>query len=380
MPPHDTLGTSVALRSLAPSSIRAMPDVLTWHGIEDVLDTIHESWQAHIGGVLDRFLRSGAPVTDAIGSQLRVLRSVDQSAYDGLLLAPETVFRLLPGRPSSIHETLEFLRRSVSAEMALAGASEPQQEELWTAVGDACITVDGEVRRFAAVEGLMPIDADSPHSRDIDLTGDEYRIPTPRPPMSPDELYRTLEQLAAIRDALPATSPILLPFVTRFTKVLVLQKDESQPFSSGSNGDYVGRSVIANPHKVQDVDLADAVVHEAIHALLYMQEEQQPWVLAPELWEPIPRTVSPWSGRPLPIRQFLQACFVWYGLLHLWALAGQHGSFANPRLRQLFKRAAGGFVRGSLASILEPYAGGLTEDIVATVVEMQDRVRAALPT
>jgi hypothetical protein len=90
----------------------------------------------------------------------------------------------------------------------------------------------------------------------------------------------------------------LSEFVTTFTKVLVLIRNETARFSSGSETRYIGRSVLGNPHSagIDHLDIAEALVHEAIHALLYMEERPRAWVPA-ALYAPVPRVVSPWTGR-----------------------------------------------------------------------------------
>jgi len=185
--------------------------------------------------------------------------------------------------------------------------------------------------------------------------------------------------LSQVRDKLRTVKPELLAFVVRFTKVLIVQEDHAEPFSSGSNGDYVGRTVISNPDEAAEADLADAIVHEAIHSLLYMQEEQQPWIFHPNLFEPTPRVVSPWSGRKLPLRPYLQACFVWYGLLNLWASACQKKVFETERSHFLFKRAAVGFLGESLSARVADYRSEISSDVLGSIDEMQRLVVSALP-
>lgn len=365
--------------TLAPSSILSMADVLTWSESDRVLEMVHGSWVTLMQHAMSRFLERVGTVDGSLAAARRgAISRLPPDAFERLLLAPETVFRLLPGRPALPSETVEFLTRSTWAELARSGRPVQVDETCWTALGDGCVHPDGSYEAGEYLEAFMPIDLYSPYSRDIDLTGDEYRLADARPPMSNLDRQTLMVRLASVQRGLQRTSATIHGFVARFTKVLVLQRDDTQSFSSGSNGDFVGRSVIANAHTVTEADIADGIVHESIHALLYMQEEQQPWVLDDSLYQPIPRIISPWSERKLPVRPFLQACFVWYGLLHLWALAGQQGTFDAARARLLFKRAATGFLRGSLTDALAPYRDGLTDDVVAVIGEMQSRVQDAL--
>src|SRR5260370_18494033 len=97
----------------------------------------------------------------------------------------------------------------------------------------------------------------------------------------------------------------------------------SQQFSTGATTQYVGRTFITNPHvhSVDIVDLAEALVHEGIHALLFMEELQRSWGDIPELRDGVRRVESPWTGNSLSLSSFFQAGFSWYWLADFWALA-----------------------------------------------------------
>jgi hypothetical protein len=128
---------------------------------------------------------------------------------------------------------------------------------------------------------------------------------------------------------------------------------------------------------VDAVDIADAIVHEAIHALLYMQEQKKSWVYDPDLCKPIPRVVSPWTGRHLALRPFLQACFVWYGLLHFWCLALSAGAFDSARIRERIVRSGIGFWDKPLLDYIDSYKAALCPDLLKAIQEMQSIVNDA---
>jgi hypothetical protein len=86
--------------------------------------------------------------------------------------------------------------------------------------------------------------------------------------------------------------------------------------------------------------------------------------------------VSPWTGTKLPVRQFLQACFVWYGLVHFWALAWTTGAFAPDRVRARLTLATSGFLFEDLVDTLVGMCGdGIAPAIVNAICEMQGVVR-----
>ena len=181
---------------------------------------------------------------------------------------------------------------------------------------------------------MAPLDFGSPYAAAIDLGGPANRPGEPRPPFEDAEMAMVVERLRLACAAIRRTSPHVLDFATTFNKVLVSQKDPvaTRQFTSGSTGQFVGRSFVTNPHldSVRQVDLAEALVHEGIHSLLYMQERTRSWGPAPELEDSIARVVSPWSGNHLSLASFLHACFVWYGLAHFGAGPARRGIRLAP--------------------------------------------------
>ena len=127
-------------------------------------------------------------------------------------------------------------------------------------------------------------------------------------------------------------------------------------FTSGSDGGYIGRIVICNGHTVEDSVIVDALVHEAIHGLLYMIDELNVWQPDRELSNKIGRTVvSPWSNNSITIRNLVQAIYVWYGLYNFWDKYGLAISetYRNDRLKLISK--------GFLLLDLSPYKEILNE-------------------
>ncbi|WP_189278782.1 aKG-HExxH-type peptide beta-hydroxylase [Kitasatospora griseola] len=89
----------------------------------------------------------------------------------------------------------------------------------------------------------------------------------------------------------------------------------------------------------------DALVHEAVHGLLYMIEEQESWFTDRAAWRTSSMR-SPWSGRDLPLHSFVHACFVWFALLCFWADAELDGADG------MFRQASKGFESGRLPVLI----------------------------
>jgi HEXXH motif-containing protein len=97
------------------------------------------------------------------------------------------------------------------------------------------------------------------------------------------------------------------------------EAEDQASFSSVSFSCYPGLAVLSNCH-VPDVGahkLADALVHEAIHGALYLFETTKHPLLTCQPPAHL-RLQSPWTGRQLSLDAYVQACFVWFGLAHLW--------------------------------------------------------------
>jgi HEXXH motif-containing protein len=201
---------------------------------------------------------------------------------------------------------------------------------------------------------------------------------SPWQPLSHDHRTLALERLRRAYASLDEVNPNAASFVTNFTRVLLLQENPAEAkFSSYSVGQYIGRSVLSNPHLVDEVLLAEAMVHEAIHALLYMQQHQPPWGLEinEDQYDDSAKVTSPWTGRPLAVTAYLHACFVWYGLLQLWSLAVGSEAFPVRRVRGRIARAALGFEgSGLLENIPFPDRRLVSKDVRLALQELQERV------
>ncbi|WAC62090.1 HEXXH motif-containing putative peptide modification protein [Pseudoxanthomonas sp. SL93] len=167
--------------------------------------------------------------------------------------------------------------------------------------------------------------------------------------------------------------------VTSFTLSLVVRNDPRQPsrFTSGSTGQYVGRTCLTNvlAPGVDLAVLADALVHESIHSVLYMQEKMAPWVTDADVYSGVGYgAVSPWSGRTLTPRQFMQACFVWFGLYKFWTMPGAVKEFGNERAAAMAWDARKGFYRSDLVGLTSSWRHLTDPILIDCIYAMQKMV------
>ncbi len=363
--------------------IHRMPDVLAWRpGREQDWLAVHDGYQARLADRLGDALARADRHWPGRAQDLRAaIAGLSNHGLQRFLFAPETASRLLWPACHDPAEALAFLGRGVAVERALEAGDPGPARRTWSALGDAWTGPTGPGRQ-PSVAGLPPLDLISPHARAVDLEGEAIRLATPRAAQPAAERRIVLARLTAIGAALARLGPAWPLFVRTFTKVLVLQPDPDAPrsFSSGTSGQYPGRSLLANAHlpSVSLEVIADGLVHESIHGLLYMQEQQRPWVLTDALYGGQKVTRSPWTGTPLPLRPYMQAAFVWYGLLHFWSQALAAGVFDPARARERLRIAARGFLGAPLVSQLEPFRSDLAPELPDAIGEMQHRVRTEL--
>ena len=345
-------------------------DALSWLDTR-LIDRLDDDWSRQTAGALER---AGPRASD-------LMSELDAEARPRVLRAPEVTRRLLfPA--SAPGDTAEFLARAASVEMFLAGLSPPPPVSSWSALGDVLVRPDGTVSWWPQLpQPGVPLDFGSPWAQHVDLTGRREYADTERRQFAGAEMRGIHGRLCAAVASVAEMSTAVDAFVRRATCVLVLQIDPAAPaqVASGTNGHYIGRSFLTNPHSPEATVecLAEAIVHEAIHGLLYRESLRRPWVSGDAARE-IPCVESPWTGRLLPVRAFLEASCVWFGLVHMWALACQAGTFDAEISRDRLQRSIRGFGYGSLADRVAPWRGEVRADVVETVDGLQQRILEAL--
>lgn len=360
-------------------------DVLQWDGATG--DEIHGDFVLLLGEQLGAILAAGPPDRSQL---LRdALAALTDTGWARLITAPRASYHLLWPSRHSAAESTEFLLNAALIEQARergpAGPETtgfPGDDQRWSALGDGWLDVDGRFVAGVAIDRFPPIDFASPHALAIDIEGEVDEVDDQRVPIEAAQRDALVVRFNDVRDRLTATDPALSRFVHAFTKVLVPQRDPLAPalFSTGSSAQYVGRSVLGNPDlaKVDSALLADGLVHEAIHSLLYMSERLEPWVNCEAQYGPEHRTRSPWTGNPLPLRSYLQACFVWYGLATFWARALSSGSFPADTARRRLEQSVGGFLQGHVLDQVREFSDGINPEVLEAIDGLQGGILAAI--
>lgn len=114
-------------------------------------------------------------------------------------------------------------------------------------------------------------------------------------------------------------------FVSIGTELLVIRGESSEPhrFSSSSFRGLAGLNMLINSFSNSLPLIIDAIVHEAIHSLLY-QLEPPYGDFFPDKSNSRNPIKSPWTGNIITLDNIAQASFVWYGLFHFWDKASKY--------------------------------------------------------
>ncbi len=360
--------------------IEKMPMVLCWSTEgEPVMDAVQNSYRTFLYKKLGQLLAMAPDLKQAEDIKQRLFELPD-SAFLRIIEAPEVTYRLIWTERHKVEDSILFLTRAVTAEEARLGKKVSVQLPLWTALGDMVLEENKPVMYapFETVE-TMPVDYRSPFASQISLEGQHLDNPVFREDLNADELKVVKERFIAAMEGIEKSGGLILTFCNEFNKVLIFQRDPDLPgeFTSGSSAQYIGRSILSNPHteKVDEVLIAEGIVHEAIHSILYMQEIQEKWVNRPEYYSTEKIFISPWTGNRLPLRPFLQACFVWYGLLNFWCLALEKKVLNTSKVQARIEQAARGFLVPNLTEQLTSYKEGISSVILETVYEMEKNVK-----
>ena len=125
---------------------------------------------------------------------------------------------------------------------------------------------------------------------------------------------------------------------------------------------------------MDEVPIADSLVHEAIHSFIYVVEEEQPFIPDRAAAETV-KLISPWSGRALELHAFLHACFVWFGMWQFWRRALGSGVFPEARARRWMARSRAGFDHPSLLDDLHGVSAHVSQATRAVLFDLVQAVR-----
>ena len=248
------------------------------------------------------------------------VKLIKKKTYNYFLLHPSVAHSLLRLNPNS--KALENNLKSVLADMMLYVEDEKTNADKELLIFNGILTDFKSDYKFPVFEKFY---------------GDLR---------SYQDLYKVKDKISSMFMTIKEEEPKSMDFIKNNTTLLFIRNDYNNPhsFSSSSYSGYSGLTLITNPmvDRIDIVKLIDAIYHEAIHAIIYFYEERiHPLVLSDPGEDYYIK--SPWSGANLRVNQFCQACFVWFGLYHLWNNWTKDTNLPDIRIEHYKNRALIGF-------------------------------------
>ena len=322
----------------------------------------------------------------------------DDRARRRVTLAPATSRRLVWARQRP-HDAARWIAMALAYEAAAAASSGVLRQGLWSALGDGHAgagslpgvpaatplpsgvgaspvdRVAPSARRpaplyVAPVVGRgIPVDAWSPLARTVQMTR-PGAVADAWPEFDGASLRQVRARLDEALTGLRATSGVAAALVETFTLVVVV-RGPGRGFGHGSTVVDLGRTVIMDPLApcATPARLTEAFLHEAMHHLCNVTVPDADWVQGEGATVVV---ASPWTGNPLPLTTYLQACLVWGGLRNFWRQAEALGSFARGSAERL-AAAERGFGAGPLIDRIPQSVRPRVHPLVAEAVAALER-------
>ena len=385
-----------------------LPAVLDW--AEEGADVVTDAMSTHRRRLDDamwsllrradelaRSSEAGVP-TATLRALAPAWAGADDRARRRVTLAPATSRRLLwaPQRP---HDAARWITMALAYEAAATAGSGVLRQGLWSALGDGHIgagrlpalpapapppsgadgsaggrVTPGTLRPAPhhvapVVGGAIPVDAWSPLARTVHIAR-ASRVGAPWPEFDETGLREVTVRLDDALARLRGTSAVAAALVETFTLVVVV-RSPGGGFGHGSTVVDLGRTVVMDPLApgATPARLTEALLHEAMHHLCNVTLRETVWVQGDGGAVIVE---SPWTGNPLPVTTYLQACLVWGGLRNFWRQAEATGPSARGTAERL-AAAERGFGAGPLLRRVPPPVRRRVHPLVAEAVASVER-------
>jgi hypothetical protein len=299
--------------------------------------------------------------------------------FNAFFLKPEFTDKLLNYKPRYFERVVLQMDGYLDAELAkVKGTFDTEKyKRLWTCNGDYLLRYDAATGRFTDFESFRfsdntCMDFFSPACQDDNKEDIDREQHVKVVAYSVDEALAICNRMMECYDPLEEQFPAALQLIDRCTDVIIMKKfSGDEYFYSSSNGAYIGASFLINPHIASPEMIVNALVHEATHALVLKIDLCNPWMPRADDPNTSRHINSHWTGRPLPLRSYLQAQFVWFGLFNFWKKALENGIFNRQYALQRIKEIHQGFCKAQ-PSMLRDY--GLADDVTETISTMKEQV------
>ena len=328
--------------------------------------------------LLDKICQHSVTIPGQIQEKMELLTS---SEIEEWLLSPELLGLILHHSNDHLPQIAPFVLQTLEAEIARNHKKfdTNQYQNLWTNNGDYFIYFDAQKQVFQDYEApkfapTITFDFLSPACLQVNnktLDDDTHLIQN----YAFDQAGNLYEQ---IQQALEPIDDRVATLIEQMTKMIIVKRQTTKEevatkFWSATHSHFIGKILLVNTEEGSDEDIIDGLVHEAIHSLLYIIEELHPWMPAEKVSEAIGNEIcSPWTNNLLPLRAFLHALFVWYGLFNLWRFALENQLYRAEDAQQRMEKIKQGYAQVNIRrDIIEKFEVDLQAELVTTIDRMQ---------
>jgi hypothetical protein len=286
----------VKIALIASDTVRA----LDWIQPADNLLFWRQAYEALLETRLDARVQTDGDVAP-VARALRLLTP----AQRGRFLRAPAVADLLRTPREDDDCSAALLARYAMAELTALGIGGAPQDGLWTARG---VPAEGGAEVLPGTD--ISLDLESAFR----FPDDEFGLGATR--------WHHKAELNVVRPrlaqaiALLSDLPGALAFANSFIEVLALRSEPGgrPAFHTSSFSGLIGLTRFTNA-QIDSVDsalLAEGLLHEATHGMLYLFEE----ITAPFVTDVTANrtaVTSPWTGATIRLQSLIHACVVWYG-------------------------------------------------------------------
>jgi hypothetical protein len=364
-----------------------LPRILTWTA--DVGSLSRDVYEGYIEILSETLVEVASEDSQ---DTVQRLTALPDDSQERILESPD-FYNLLARRASESHQQIwSFLNSSIAVEQFRNGMESNSAYRNWSANGDFFADTSTDDRfdthgwrlsgRYMApaLTPRIPIDHWSIYARHS-MPVDTFREVTfgDAVALGQSEFNDAVTKIRSAFQIAETTVPEAAQLVRRFLRTIVIRSNghDGGFFQSASRNAYLGQAVFLNAqhHSVDLEIVAESIVHESIHSLVWKAEVGEP------LMEPgsgdIDPVSSPWSGQTLRYETYLHACIVWYGIFFFWKTVERiHTPFESHRIAVLKKRAQVGFLSAGYRAALDAHKSYLSEGLYSMFVALAESVRA----
>lgn len=344
-------------------------------------------YQAYLEVLIPTFFEAAR---DIAHESLALFKDLPAGSQKRVIEAPDTYNQLTRVVRHERHDFDVYLSAATMAEGVWAGqlkASRP----VWACDGAFLVDVsDAAVfgpegwrygGSYAAprLGGAVPLDHHSPFAQ-RPMPVAEFRSVHygDALPFRPKEECAAYSKINKAFQTIEKFHPVAAKFIVKYAKTVIARKGDASKgtFQSASRNAFIGQIVLLNAHEphVDQEYIAESLIHESIHSLLWRAEILEHFLLDPSIDMGTVR--SSWSGEKIYYYTLLQACFVWAGIFWFWrGMIETKATFSMPRMEQLKERARRGFLSDQYEASLSSGRINLRPAVWEVFMALQSEIR-----